>query len=142
MTTNDARTHHLLLEISSNSRDIPPRRLQPNFPFRAGLFRAALSLSVAITHNRVIRLSSRPGYSLSCQRQVDPGLVLTLWFTYYIWYTMYQEEHSLPWSVTACAANDLWFWDQEDEGCIEEFAKALPLESFPETVSLRSLPGT
>jgi hypothetical protein len=57
-----------------------------------------------------------------------------LWFTYYIWYTMYEEEHSLPWFVTACVANDLWFWKEEDEECIEEFAKALPSESFRKTV--------
>jgi hypothetical protein len=41
------------------------------------LFSAALSLQVAITSDRVIRLSSQPGYSLSHHSQVDPGLVLT-----------------------------------------------------------------
>ncbi|KAJ7867788.1 hypothetical protein B0H13DRAFT_1897433 [Mycena leptocephala] len=61
----------------SESRDIPPRWLQPNFPFRVGLFSAALSLSVVITHNWVVQLSSQPGYSRFHQCQVNPGLVLT-----------------------------------------------------------------
>ncbi|KAJ7831356.1 hypothetical protein B0H13DRAFT_1915493 [Mycena leptocephala] len=47
-------------------------------PSRVGLFSAALSLSIVVTHNQVIQLSSRLGYSLSRQCQVDPGLVLTL----------------------------------------------------------------
>ncbi|KAJ7852540.1 hypothetical protein B0H13DRAFT_2359443 [Mycena leptocephala] len=61
-----------------------------------------------------------------------------LWFTYYIYmYNIWDETaHSLQWLVTACVVNDLWFWEEEDEECIQEFAKALPLESFkfPETV--------
>ncbi|KAJ7788797.1 hypothetical protein B0H13DRAFT_2394960 [Mycena leptocephala] len=32
------------------------------------------------------------------------------------------------------SANDLWFWEEEDEECIEEFAMALPSESFAESV--------
>jgi hypothetical protein len=57
-----------------------------------------------------------------------------LWFTYYM-YTIWDETaHSLQWLVTACVVDDLWFWEEEDEECIQEFAKALPLESFPETV--------
>jgi hypothetical protein len=43
---------------SQESRNIPPQWLQPNFPSIVGLFSAALSLSMAITHNRVIRLLS------------------------------------------------------------------------------------
>jgi hypothetical protein len=88
---------------SHESHNTPPRWLQPNFPFRVRLFSAALSLSVAITQDRVIRLSSWPGYSLSRQRQVDPGLVLT-------WHAMF-----LGWSWFSAAtegthgkrANDL-----------------------------------
>jgi hypothetical protein len=57
-----------------------------------------------------------------------------LWFTYYIWYTLYEGEYSLPSFVAACVANDLWFWEEEDEECIEEFAMALPSESFAESV--------
>jgi hypothetical protein len=82
--------YHLLLEIFSSS--VTRRLLHclsrvPRHPAstatakllpRVGLLSAALSLSVVVTHNQLIWLSSWPGYSLSRQHQVDPGLVLTL----------------------------------------------------------------
>jgi hypothetical protein len=43
------------------------------------------------------------------------------------------EVEPPPWWVTACIANDLWLWEEEDEERLQEFTKALPIESFLET---------